>query len=111
MTLGPAASGQPAPEPAEVIAAAVQACPGVAALSGGRFGEVATYLPGRRIAGIRLGDEVLAVHVVAHWGVNAPQLAAQIRAACAGLSDAGRIDVTVEDVQLPQAPAPTADPA
>lgn len=101
MTLTTSAGAAPAPEPADAIAAAVQTCPGVAGLSGGRFGEVATYLPGRRIAGIRLTDDVLAVHVVTRWGATAPQVAAQVRAACADLRGGRRIDVTIEDVQLP----------
>ena len=62
MTLGGAAT--PAPrEPAERLAAAVLAVPGVAALHPGMFGEVGTYLPGRRVAGIRITDNVVDVHV------------------------------------------------
>src|SRR5881398_3708720 len=32
----------------DAVAAAVQACPDVAGLDGGKFGEVASYLPGRK---------------------------------------------------------------
>ncbi|MFD4183444.1 hypothetical protein ACFWPB_20405, partial [Rhodococcus sp. NPDC058514] len=41
-------------EPADLIADAVLAVPGVAGLHGGMFGEVATYLPGRRVLGVAL---------------------------------------------------------
>ena len=39
---------------AEAVAAAVLAHPGVARLSGGPFGTIASYLPGRRVIGVRL---------------------------------------------------------
>jgi hypothetical protein len=41
------------------IVAAVLDCPQVAGLHGGRDGQVVTYLPGRRVTGIRITvDEV-----------------------------------------------------
>ncbi|WP_277210036.1 hypothetical protein [Isoptericola croceus] len=43
---------------------AVQAVPGVVRLTGGRVSEYATYLPGERIAGVRVAADVLHVHVV-----------------------------------------------
>ncbi|MGF0115039.1 hypothetical protein ACQFYA_01775 [Promicromonospora sp. Marseille-Q5078] len=43
---------------------AVLTVPGVARLSGGVLGEVATYLPGDRIAGVRFDDDDVHVHVV-----------------------------------------------
>ncbi|MFB9376660.1 hypothetical protein ACFFKU_04395 [Kineococcus gynurae] len=50
----------------EAVGAAVLTVPGVARLHGGPFGEVATYLPGRRVTGVRLGDGTgpVEVHVV-----------------------------------------------
>ena len=48
-------------EPADVVAAAVRSVPGVAGLHAGMFGEVGTYLPGRRVAGIRIVDGVLGL--------------------------------------------------
>ena len=44
-------------ELADSIAAAVLAVPGVAALHPGMFGEVGTYLPGRRVTGVRITDD------------------------------------------------------
>ena len=46
------------------LAAAVLAVPGVEALHPGMFDEVGTYLPGRRVAGIRITDHAVDVHVV-----------------------------------------------
>ena len=43
-------------ELSEQVAAAVLSVPGVHDLHGGVLGEVATYLPGRRVNGIRLLD-------------------------------------------------------
>ncbi len=43
---------------------AVLSIPDVAALSGGVLGEVATYLPGDRVPGVRVGDDGVHVHVV-----------------------------------------------
>jgi len=92
-----------------VIAAAVRAVPGVANLHTGAFGEVATYLPGRRVGGIRLLPGRCEVHVVIRWGSPLLATAAAIRAAAAA-SVTGPVDVTIEDVIVPADPAP-ANPA
>ncbi|MGL5861474.1 MAG: hypothetical protein ACRCY9_09490, partial [Phycicoccus sp.] len=56
------------PDLADRVAEAVLAVPGVAGLHGGTFGEVATYLPGRRVIGIRLNDVAAEVHVTVVYG-------------------------------------------
>ena len=56
---------------ADVIAATVLGCRDVVRLSGGAFGEVATYLPGRRVVGVSLRPDGLSVHVVARYGAAA----------------------------------------
>lgn len=97
MTQGGAAT--PAPqEPAERLAAAVLAVPGVAALHPGMFGEVGTYLPGRRIAGIRITDHTIDVHLVVAFGVPVRDTAAAVRATAAALHPGTTVNVTVEDV-------------
>ncbi|MCV7058366.1 Asp23/Gls24 family envelope stress response protein [Mycolicibacterium gilvum] len=97
MTLGGAAT--PAPrEPAERLAAAVLAVPGVAALHPGMFGEVGTYLPGRRVAGIRVTDEAVDVHVVIVFGAAVRETAAAVRATVGRLHPGVTVNVTVEDV-------------
>ncbi|WP_241384600.1 Asp23/Gls24 family envelope stress response protein [Rhodococcus sp. CH91] len=79
------------------IAAAVVAVPGVAGLHAGTFGEVGTYLPGRRVPGIRLDADHAEVHVSIVFGAPVLSTAALIRQAVAALT-AGPVDVTVEDV-------------
>lgn len=85
---------------ADAVAAAARAVRGVADLHTGAFGEVATYLPGRRVTGIRLADEVTEVHVVLTWGAPVLETAERVRAAVAGLVDTP-VDITVEDVAGP----------
>lgn len=103
---GPPAPAAPAPqvELVDVIAAAVRAVPEVANLHTGAFGEVATYLPGRRVGGIRLQPERCEIHVVIRWGSPVLATAAAIRAAAAA-SVTGPVDVTIEDVIGPAEPA------
>ena len=69
----------------------------------GAFGEVATYLPGRRVAGVRLLPDLCEVHVVLAWGTSVRDAAAAIRAAVAGAGVHTRVDVTIEDVVTPDA--------
>ena len=60
----------------DAVAAAVQGCAGVSGLDGGRYGEVATYLPGRIVQGVVIGGGRVRVQVRSRWGVAAPLLAA-----------------------------------
>lgn len=98
------ASGMPAddvrqPDRADVIAAAVSGVDGVAALHGGLFGEAATYLPGRRVTGVRLSDDGVEVHVTVSYGRRVHAVADAVRTAVASLVT-GSVDVIVEDVEL-----------
>jgi uncharacterized alkaline shock family protein YloU len=90
-------------EMADVVAAAVLGVPGVAELHAGMFGEVGTYLPGRRVAGIRLGDDLTEVHVALTFGAPVRETAARIREVVGTITQ-GPVDVTVEDVVAPTAP-------
>ena len=65
------------------IADAVLGCPGVAQLHGGRFGEIATYLPGRRVSGIRVDPTAPAVevHVVGRYPASVAEIDRQVRTA------------------------------
>jgi len=89
-------------EPADVITAAVLAVPGVAAMHAGMFGEVATYLPGRRVTGVRIGDAV-DIHVSLIFDAPVRGTAAAIRRAVAALT-ALPVNVTIEDVVPPVSP-------
>ena len=108
MTSSPAWTATAAAQPlslvaaeAEVIAATVRDCPSVVDLAGGRFGEVATYLPGQRITGVRVSDERIAVHLVGRYGIPIPVLAAEIRAALTLLGRGRAVDIRVEDLWVP----------
>lgn len=86
------------PDQADLIADAVTAVPGVVGLHAGMFGEVATYLPGHRVAGIRTNpDGVTEVHVTLRYGTPVRDTAALVRDAAAAVVG-GVVDVTVEDV-------------
>ncbi|MDR3664747.1 MAG: Asp23/Gls24 family envelope stress response protein [Mycobacterium sp.] len=87
---------------AERIAAAVSAVKGVAGLHAGMFGEVATYLPGRRVSGIRIAMDRVDVHVSLALDAPVRPTATAIQRAVAEITDLP-VDVTVEDL-LPVTP-------
>lgn len=94
----PAPLDQPATE-ADDVAAAVLACPGIVALDAGGVTQVATYLRGRRVVGVRLGDEAIEVAVVAALGTPIAEVDAQVRDAVAPHARGRRVDLQVVDVQ------------
>ncbi|WP_103342320.1 hypothetical protein [Amycolatopsis sp. CA-126428] len=63
------------------IAAAVQALAPVAGLHSGRFGEIATYLPGRRVPGVRIRAHEITIGVTIHYPATTTQVGAAVRAA------------------------------
>jgi hypothetical protein len=85
----------------DAVAERVAACRSVARLSPGPVGEVATYLPGRRVPGVRLTDARIEVHVVARWGVRVPDVAADVRGALQPIAPGYSVDVHVDDVEVP----------
>ncbi|CAN5290919.1 hypothetical protein BH20ACT22_BH20ACT22_00420 [soil metagenome] len=91
------------PADAEVIATVVAACPSVARLYPGRVAEVATYLPGRRVEGVRLAEDQLEVHVVAAWDVPLPHVADEVRGAAAPVAGGLPVAVYIDDVDIPPA--------
>lgn len=93
---------EPPADPADRVAAATLAVPGVASLHTGTFGEVATYLPGRRVTGVRIGEQEAEVHVVLHWGVPVLATAEAIRRAVEPLVGTP-VTVQVDDVIDPGA--------
>jgi hypothetical protein len=84
--------------PAEAVADAVSACPGVVRLGTASAVEVATYLPGRRVHGVRLRDDAVEVHVVARPGTVLPELADAIRRAVTAVVPAPTVDVYIDDL-------------
>jgi len=83
---------------AEAIAAAATSVPGVARLAGGKFGQIATYAPGRKVNGVRFTGDAVEVHVVAEWVASLPQLADEVRAAVDPLTAGRSVSVFVDDI-------------
>lgn len=90
----------------DAVATAVRGCPGVLDLHEGPPQLIATYLPGRRIEGVRIDRRAVAVQVRARWGVPVSDLSAQIRAALRPLAAGRRIDIVWADVADPPSPPP-----
>jgi hypothetical protein len=98
---------------ADAIASAARRCPAVADLYGGGPVQVATFLPGRRVEGVRLEEDRVLLSVVAAWGVPLIALADQVRAAVTPLAGGRRVDIHVADICLPGEETlalPSADP-
>ncbi len=93
-------------ELADGIGALLAEHPDVAAAHSGRFGDITTHLPGRRVAGVRISDERVEIGVTARWSRPLPALVAELRAAALDLltragSRVGAVDVTVADIESP----------
>lgn len=86
----------------DVLAAAVRNCPSVDDLESGRPGSVATYLPGRRVPGLRVEHDRVTIAVRGMWNIPVGDVAAEIRAAVASLVGQRAIDVVVADLADPQ---------
>jgi hypothetical protein len=91
------------------VAEAALAVPGVARLDAGAFGEVGTYLPGRRVPGIRFRPDGVEVHIAVDRSVldrhtPLPELAEQVRLAVAARVQ-GPVHVYIEDLVEPPAGA------
>ena len=95
----------------DAVAAAVRACPAVDGLRGGGPGEVATYLPGRRIVGVQVTPAGLVVAVRGRWGVSAAALAGQIRDVVAALAPGRRVEVRLVEVADPPGQPTAVTPA
>ena len=84
------------------VADAVLAHPDVVRLSGGTFGSIATYLPGRRLVGVVLGDGEEPARIGVVLRLWAPRCTRR-RTCCAPSSPretgARRVDVVVADVE------------
>jgi hypothetical protein len=96
---GPASRPAPATAEVDAIAAAVVACPAVAGLHEGGTRAVATYLPGRRVIGVRLEDQRVLVSVVLASGSSVGMLEDQVRSRLAPHARGRQVDVHVADVQ------------
>lgn len=94
----------------DLIAAAVRGCPAVAGLHGGRFGQSTTYLPGRRVIGVRIAPAEIVVGVVGRYPITVAETAAQIRTVVYALAPGIPVSVTVEDLLMPEHAVPPHPP-
>ena len=92
----------------EAIAEAVRALPSVASLGGGAVTQVATFLPGTRVAGVRIREDAVEVHLTARYGVPLPGLADSVRAAAALHAAGLPVDVSIDDIEVPGLDQPSA---
>ena len=83
----------------DAIAAATLACSAVAGLDEGGTRAVATYLPGRRVVGVRVENRRVLVSVILSSGFSVRLLDAQVRSALAPHVRDRDVDVYVADVQ------------
>ena len=91
----------------------------MAGLDGGQFGEVASYLPGRTVAGVVVSGGRVLVQVRSRWGVPAPVLATTITRALRPVTGDRPVDVVIGDIDdplrharsKPAVPACAQDPA
>jgi len=83
----------------DAIAAATLGCPAVAQLHEGGSRAVATYLPGRRVVGVRVEERRVLVSVVLASGSSVHSLEAQVRGALAPYIGGRQVDVHVADLQ------------
>ena len=100
VTADVATAGRVTAEPvtADVVAAALEQVP-VVRLHAAT--PVATHLPGRRVAGVRMHDRQVEVHVAVVYPTTVAEAAASVRAALAHL-DLTSVDVVVDDVLHPE---------
>jgi hypothetical protein len=91
----------------DAVAAAVQGCAGVSALAGGQGGEIATYLPGRKVPGVQVSGGRVRVQIRSRWGVPVTDLAALITGVLAPVTGTRPVDVLIADIDDP----PLASPA
>jgi hypothetical protein len=88
---------------AERVAAAVAAHPAVAGLHGGIYGSVTTYLPGRKLVGVRIGegDEPVEVAVVLRPDRPIPDVVRALRSEVSRICGGAAVDITVADIVIP----------
>ncbi|PXY28206.1 hypothetical protein [Prauserella muralis] len=90
-------------ELADAIAREVGAHPSVVRLDGGPVGTLATHLPGRRIAGVRVAGpgEPVDVGVVLRLGERLPEVTGELRELVRGVAGEVAVNIEVTDVVAP----------
>jgi hypothetical protein len=85
----------------DAVAAAVLGCAGVTGLDGGQFGEVTSYLPGRKVPGVVVSGGRVTVQIRSRWAVPAPDLATLVTEVLAPLTRRRPVDVMIADIDDP----------
>ncbi|MFF0864535.1 hypothetical protein ACFYUV_22460 [Nonomuraea sp. NPDC003560] len=85
---------------AETLAELVRACPGVAGLSGGPFGTVATYLPGARVMGVSADGDTVEIAIVATLVRPLSETAEDVRQAVWEPGGGRPVNVHIDDVVI-----------
>ncbi|MER5390566.1 hypothetical protein [Saccharopolyspora sp. NPDC002686] len=89
---------------ASELADRVLSHPSVVRLHGGQYGEIATYQPGQRITGVRVGDDAVEIAVVLRLDRPLPEVVAELRGELTAAVGGIPVDVTVADVLGPDDP-------
>ena len=84
---------------AQQVAAAAQAVPGVTGLHAGVFGEVATYLPGSRVSGVRMSDDSGEVHIIVDINHDLRAVADEVVTVASQVAGVP-VSVVVEDISV-----------
>jgi uncharacterized alkaline shock family protein YloU len=82
---------------AEVIAAAVAACPGVVRISD----SIRSYLSGRTVDGVVITDDRVEVAIIAEYGPPLPELTERLGTALAAELGGKALWVRVDDIVTP----------
>ncbi len=86
---------------AEAVAERALQSGSVSGLYPGGAVEVATYLPGKKISGVRVREDEVEVHVVARWSLRLPEVADEVRALVTPLAGGLPVSVYIDDVDSP----------
>ncbi len=86
--------------PAGELAGVLRAHPAVVSLSGGPYATVATYLPGERLLGVKIGaaGEPVEIAVVLRLTGPLPRIVAELRRLVSARCGGAPVDIIVTDV-------------
>lgn len=86
---------------ADAIVTLTRQVPGVSDLYGGAMGEIATYLPGRRVPGVRVDEERIEVHLVVELTRPVQDTAEAVHRSLSTVAGEREVRVHVDDVRSP----------
>lgn len=89
---------------ARAVADTALSTEGVHSLGTGTFAEVATYEGAEKVLGVRVTEEEVEVHIVALYPLQSsiPELAERVRQKLSPEVESRRVDVVVEDLEVPE---------